>query len=148
MIPKGLEFFNNWEIEKILDKISSRVLIKDGKDGSPDTPEQIVDKINSIPLAGDKISASRIKGLEKYIGTGKTIFRGGGMSTSKFISGEVVSGSGTAWTLANTPRLFLALYAQGQRLSTARGDYTIIDKTITTALSWSADDIEADYYRD
>ncbi len=74
-------------------------------------------------------------------------WHGGGMSSSKFISGEVVAGSGTTWTLAHVPRLFLGLYAQGQRLSTARGDYTISGKDITTVQPWNAGDLEADYYK-
>jgi hypothetical protein len=74
-------------------------------------------------------------------------WHGGGMSTSKFVSGEVVAGSGTSWTLANDPSLFLGLYAMGQRLSTSRADYTISGADITTGLSWAAGDITADYYQ-
>ena len=102
-----------------------------------------------------KFSVKNLADLETRLNTMRSDFsrtidqrwHGGGMSTGKFISGEVVSGTGTSWTLAHSPQLFIGLYAQGQRLSTARGDYTISDTAITTANSWSAGDIEADYYK-
>lgn len=69
-----------------------------------------------------------------------------GSASSSFIDEEQVSGSGTAWTLGSTPVSgSLKLYADGQRLTLAAGDYTIIGKNITTALSWSAGVIFADY---
>ena len=54
----------------------------DGKDGSPDTAEQIVDKINTLPEEPDKqIDIKHIKGwkklIEEMIGKSKTVFVGG-----------------------------------------------------------------------
>lgn len=58
---------------------------------------------------------------------------------------EVVSGSGTSWTLAHTPNSAgVALYANGQRL-TPTTDYTLAVATITTSLSWVAGTVIADY---
>lgn len=68
-----------------------------------------------------------------------------GGSTGTQVLNEVVSGSGTAWTLANTPNATgIALYANGQRL-TPVVDYTLAGANITTVLSWSAGTLLADY---
>jgi hypothetical protein len=68
---------------------------------------------------------------------------GGGGNT--FVYNEVVSGSGTSWTLANTPIVGMqAIYANGQRL-TPTVDYTISGANITTVDSWSAGTVLADY---
>lgn len=61
------------------------------------------------------------------------------------VENEIVSGSGTSWTLANTPVLgSVKLYAGGIRL-TPTGDYTISGTTITTASSYSTGALTADY---
>lgn len=64
-----------------------------------------------------------------------------------FTDNEIVSGSGTSWTLAATPVAgSVHVYANGQRLTPGAGnDYTISGTTITTALSWSAGALLADY---
>lgn len=68
---------------------------------------------------------------------------GGG---NTFVYNETVSGSGTSWTLANTPIAGTALYANGQRLMPGIGnDYTISGTSITTALSWASGTVLADY---
>lgn len=68
---------------------------------------------------------------------------GGGGNT--FVYNEVVSGSGTSWTLAATPIAGLqAIFANGQRL-TPTVDYSITNAAITTVLSWSAGTLLADY---
>lgn len=68
---------------------------------------------------------------------------GGGGNT--FVYNEVVSGSGTSWTLANTPVAgSQAIYANGQRL-TPTVDYTISGAAITTIDSWAAGTVLADY---
>lgn len=70
-----------------------------------------------------------------------------GVSTGNtFIYNEVVSGSGTSWTLAHAPVAgFQALYANGQRLTPGGVDYTITGANITTMSSWAAGTILADY---
>lgn len=124
---------------------------KDGADGKDVTPEQVVayiKKNRTLDISHIKNGESLARAATKLgsIDFNDQRWHGGGMSSSKFISGEVVDGSGTSWTLAHTPRLFLGLYARGQRLSTARNDYTISGRDITTSDPWNAGDIEADYY--
>lgn len=48
----------------------------DGKDGSPDTPEQVRNKLESLKEE-ERLDASAIKGLEKFIKTTKQIVNGG-----------------------------------------------------------------------
>lgn len=67
----------------------------------------------------------------------------GGSSSS--VSNEIVSGSGTAFTLAGTPLAGTAkIYARGQRLKLGT-DYAIAGAAITTADTWGSGDIIADY---
>jgi len=60
---------------------------------------------------------------------------------------EVVSGSGTAFTLAHTPVVgSVKLFGAGARLTPGAGnDYTISGATITTVNSYSAGQLLADY---
>lgn len=65
--------------------------------------------------------------------------------TGTIVLNEVVSGSGTSWTLAHTPTSAgIALFANGQRL-TPTVDYSLSVASITTVLSWSAGTLLADY---
>jgi hypothetical protein len=69
----------------------------------------------------------------------------GVFSTFTFVDNEVVSGSGTSFTLANTPIAgSVKIYALGQRLIPTN-DYTISGTGITTINSWSSGDLQADY---
>lgn len=70
---------------------------------------------------------------------------GGGGST--FVNNEIVSGSGTSWTLAQTPIVGTEhIYGNGQRLTPGAGnDYTISGTAVTTTNSFSAGQILADY---
>lgn len=69
---------------------------------------------------------------------------GGGGSVS-FVDNETVSGSGTSWTLANTPVVGSQhVYAIGQRLYPTV-DYTISGVSITTNDSYTSGQILADY---
>lgn len=70
-------------------------------------------------------------------------FPAGSSATSTY--GEVVSGSGTTFTLAATPTAgTVRVFANGQRL-TITTDYSISGAIITTVSSWSAGAITADY---
>ena len=61
------------------------------------------------------------------------------------VENEVVSGSDTSWTLANTPIAgSVKLYA-GTRLIPGGNDYTIVGSAITTTNSYPAGSIIADY---
>lgn len=61
------------------------------------------------------------------------------------VDNEVVSGSGTTFTLVGTPVAgSVKVYALGQRIALTT-DYSISGSVITTVSSWSAGDIVADY---
>lgn len=63
------------------------------------------------------------------------------------VENEVVSGSGTTWTLASTPMSgSVKVWGAGVRLTPGAGnDYTISGATITTASSYSAGALLSDY---
>lgn len=66
-------------------------------------------------------------------------------STGTAVYSEVVSGTGTSWTVAHTPTSgTLQLYANGQRLMPTT-DYSITGAAITTVTSWAAGTLLADY---
>jgi len=117
----------------------------DGKDGSPDTPEQIIEKINSLPVKKEfQIDAKHIKNLPssqvQYFGRG-----GGGVETSEVVSiinstlkfsddetptGDV-NGANTDFVLAYTPKTgSLKVYVNGSRMRITE-DYTLASQTIT-----------------
>jgi hypothetical protein len=79
--------------------------------------------------------------------TAKTISDIAAALPGTFVENEVVSGSGTSWTLANTPLSgSVKLWAGGIRLTPGAGnDYTISATAITTAQSYSTGALIADY---
>lgn len=90
-----------------------------------------VDGISPVVIWGDPVTHRLL-----------TTSTGGG---NIFVYNEVVSGSGTSWTLANTPVLgFQAIYANGQRLIPTV-DYSITGAAITTVDSWATGTVLADY---
>lgn len=98
---------------------------------------------NRIPVAGGQSNTDSTQTLPFKIDsvTGRVLVD----SSVTAVYNEVVSGSGTAWTLANTPTAgTVRLFANGQRL-TPTVDYTISSAAITTVLSWTAGTILADY---
>lgn len=70
-----------------------------------------------------------------------------GGTIGTFVDNEIVTGSGTSWTLAHIPLSGSQhIYANGQRLTPGGGnDYTISGAVVTTSLSWSAGTVLADY---
>lgn len=101
---------------------------------------------NRIPVASGQSNADANVSMPFLIDavTGRLLVSAtGGAGTAVY--SEVVSGSGTAWTLAHTPTSSsLMLYANGQRL-TPTVDYSISGANITTVSSWVAGTILADY---
>ena len=93
-----------------------------------------VDGITVIPIYVDPVTHRMLVDL------------GGGGAVS-FVDNEIVSGSATTFTLANTPTVgSVHVYGSGQRLTPGAGnDYTISGSTITTVNSYSAGSILADY---
>lgn len=66
-------------------------------------------------------------------------------ASNSFVDNEVVSGSGTTFTLANTPIVGSQhVYANGQRL-TPTADYTIAAAVITMVSSWATGAVLCDY---
>ncbi len=144
----------------------------DGKDGKDANPLVVVEYIKKLP-AGKRLQIEHIDGLKQTIdaygrqitepkwrgggdtvvaGTGITITRSfaTGKSTISFSGGtvienELVAGSGTTFTLANTPIAgSVKLYAARNRIYPTT-DWTIVGTVITTVLTWSAGDLIADY---
>ncbi len=77
--------------------------------------------------------------------TNLTFASSGGGGGGNYSYNEVVAGSGTSWTLANTPiNSSQAIYANGQRL-TPTVDYSIAGAVITTGSSWVSGTVLADY---
>ena len=69
----------NLELKLSGEELKKKLNIVDGKEGSPDTGEQIVDKVNELPTGKDdpKIDASHIKNLPEM---GRRPIIGGGLS--------------------------------------------------------------------
>lgn len=67
-------------------------------------------------------------------------------AATSFVDNEVVSGSGTSFTLANTPIAGSEhIFGNGQRLTPGGVDYTIAGAAITMVNSFSAGTVLADY---
>jgi len=101
---------------------------------------------NRIPVATGQSNIDASQSLPFLLDhvTGRVLVDATGSSGTQVVN-EVVSGSGTSWTLAHTPTTgTLALYANGQRL-TPTVDYSLSGANITTVLAWSAGTLLADY---
>lgn len=110
------------------------------------------------PVVGSQTiyaNGQRLTPTVDYSISGSTITTGSSWSAGTILAdyetsgtgtfNEVVSGSGTSWTLGATPTTgTVRLYANGQRL-TPTVDYSISGANITTINSWSAGTILADY---
>lgn len=140
-------------IEPLISKIAADIQIPE-VEITPDIVKKIVQMMHTLP-ENDKLEVSKgirnassfIYGGTKY-GTHELMHGGSSTSsTTTTVNNEVVAGSGTSWTLAHTPDAgTVKLYAIGQRLTPGAGnDYTISGTAITTANSWSAGQILADY---
>ena len=127
--------------------------------GVTDDANQDIRMLRVDPVTGRlKITGSSTAGVSQIIagtnvtispsgGTGAVTVNATGGSTLSFIDNEIVSGSGTSYTLANTPVIgTVHLYARGQRL-TPSVDFTISGASISTTDTWSAGDLLADYQK-
>ncbi len=117
----------------------------DGRDAKPaDMKKLVADSVKAL-LSTDEWKVMEKKALYNKF---DQRWHGGGSSSgtaSIFIDDEIVGGSGTSWTITDTPISgSLKLYALGQRLKLTT-DYSIVGTAITTVLSWSAGDLLADY---
>lgn len=131
-----------------------------GKDGSPDTGEQIVEKIRAIKKKKNKLSIFDLEDLEWLKtnllptlnnGTGNIL---GVQPPSTTSSGgfnyinEIVSGSSTSFMLQHVPvdSTRVALYGGGSRLTPGSGnDYIISGAVITMTNPYASGQVLADY---
>jgi len=115
-------------------------------------PEEIRDKLELL-TGKERLEIKAIKDLQELLDELKkrpTHFGGGGYSKIAAdmhdVPNEVVSGSGTTFTLAHipSPATSLKLYGRGQRLLLTT-KYSVSGKVITTVDTWATGDILADY---
>lgn len=152
-------------------------LPKDGIDGKDASPEEVLNYIRKLPkgkklkIADTDMLQEVLDALSRQMserkfggemrGGGDTVAAGSGISISRSSNGvttisssagsvvenEIIAGSGTTFTLANTPVAgSVKLYAARNRIYPTT-DWTISGAVITTVLSWSAGDLIADYRR-
>jgi hypothetical protein len=120
----------NVEIVRVTALSSDTITITRAQEGTTATQKQNVNKIYKMMLG---LTAKMIIDI------------GNSSSIGTLIDNEVVSGSGTSWTLANTPISgSVKLYA-GTRLIGGGNDYTISGANITTISSYPTGALVADY---
>lgn len=124
----------NVEIVRVTNVVTDTLTITRGQESTSAANHNTTAKTYSLVLG---ITAKMITDLSAQTGNGVPV------------ENEVVSGSGTSWTLANTPVSgSVKLYAGGIRLNPGAGnDYTISGSSITTAASYSTGALIADYRR-
>lgn len=141
-------------IERVITHIPQPIPGEPGKDAEPIDEEELLKSMLKMLKKKKLLDVSYIKGLEGFSMDGirykfEELFHGAGTSgtTTTFVDNEIVSGSGTSWTLADTPILgSVQLYGNGQFLTPGVGnDYTISGTSITTANSFSSSTIVANY---
>lgn len=126
-----------------------------GDKGDTLAMEEIIATVIKRIQKGDVIHINNVKGAGGFIKDGiryrfEELMHGSGSGSgpsATFVDNEIVSGTGTAWTLANTPVAgSVQLYGNGQYLTPGAGnDYTISGKNITTTNSFTTGTIVAFY---
>lgn len=161
---KGVHYFDgkDADIDEVIEQVLARIPVPengkdgadgfDGKDGEVKLAEAAKIVVKYIK-DGQMLDLTHIKGAQKFIKDGvsykvEELMHGGGSSKSSSgtsVYNEVVSGTGTSWTLAYTPITgTVRLFGEGQRLLPTT-NYTISGATITTVDSWPTGAISADY---
>ncbi len=151
----------NADEQRIIEAILTRIPApKNGDPGAPGKDAQLDEKAFMNRLLGrikneQLLDLSHIKGAQGFIKDGvsykfEELMHGAGSkggSSGTQVYNEIVSGSGTTFTLAFTPTTgTVVVYGNGQRLTPgASNDYTISGAIITTTNSFSAGTILADY---
>src|ERR1700722_4131940 len=122
----------NVEIIRVTNVSTDTLTITRAQEGTSAANHNTGGKTYSLVLG---ITAKMISDIQLQTGNGTPV------------ENEVVGGSGTSWTLANTPVTgSVKLWAGGIRLTPGAGnDYTISGSTITTAQSYSTGALIADY---
>lgn len=120
----------NVEIVRATAKSGDSLTVTRAQEGTTATQKQNANKIYKLMLGVTAKMISDISGL---------------VSGGTAVENEIVSGSGTSWTLANTPIAgSVKLYA-GTRLIPGGNDYTISGANITTLSSYPTGALIADY---
>jgi len=150
---RGIDYFTKEDVAVFTAMIMSKFTamekmlhakIDTAASGIPDMVTGHVETLKKDIPTGDSVVSQILKHPLLRV----LLHGGGGTSTggtTNFVDDEVVSGSGTAWTLASAPVAgSVKLYALGQRL-TLTTDYSIIGTAITTVSSWNSGELLADY---
>ena len=102
-----------------------------GKDGSPDSPEQVAEKLNTLE---ERVDIKVIKGLRRFLqNTQKSGSKSGGGSGNWFTDNATGNGVTTAFTLTHSvasggTAIVVLLQGQVQERTT---HYTVSGKTVT-----------------
>jgi hypothetical protein len=122
----------NVEIVRVTALSGDTLTVTRAQEGTTATQKQNATKIYKMMLG---LTAKMVNDISALTGNGTPV------------ENEIVSGSGTSWTLANTPIAgSVKLYA-GTRLqgSGALADYSIVGTAITTVNSYPPGSLTADY---
>ena len=118
------------QVKEIASAVAEKTLVgKKGEDGSPDTPDQVVEKVND---ATKKIKPDRVEGLvEKINDIVKRGSKGGGMGNVQHEHTSVSSATTSVSTTFNIGGGGYALWVYYNGQFIARGiDYTVSGKTL------------------
>lgn len=144
------------DIESIISSVIQALRSEQPKEfaiASPIDTEALYKEILGRIIKEKAIDVSNIRNSEQFMFGKKKygvaeLMHGSGASSGpsgNSVYNEVVSGSGTAWTLVHVPVLgTVRLFGEGQKLLPT-SNYTITGSTITTSDSWPAGAISADY---
>lgn len=128
---------------------------ENGKDGSPDTSEQIIEKINGDE-SEKKIKREKVEGLDEELKAIRELPRGGGGTSAmgvrqafKYIFHTeqptgLINGSNTTYTVKNTIFAVVAFSLNGEVIAQLP-NYTIAGRTITFSTALSADYSGSDF---
>jgi hypothetical protein len=124
----------NVEIVRATALSGDTLTVMRAQEGTIATQKQNANKIYKLMLG---LTAKMVNDISSLVSGGTPV------------ENEVVSGSGTSWTLANTPIAgSVKVWGAGVRLTPGAGnDFTISSGTITTSNSYSAGSLISDYRR-
>lgn len=122
----------NVEVVRVTAIAVDTITVTRAQEGTSATQKQNVGKVYKFQLG---ITAKMITDIQAALNAaGATVA----------VTGELVGGSGTAWTLANTPIAGTVKLYSGVRLNPP-GDYSISGASITTVNSFPTGSLYADY---
>jgi len=130
----GVDYMTNDE-SKVMIRQAAQIILADkrGKDGSPDTPDEVVEKINE---SKKQIEPSQIRGLEKLV-RGITVKSGGGGMGQPIPFSFTGDASTTSFTLSSKVAangLAIWAYYQGMWLQPTV-HFNVVDKSFNTTFT-------------